>query len=309
MRRVTMLLLLVFVGAPLAALLAAGVASSLLGAAVRIPVAAPPADLALAPVRFTTRDGVEIAAWSAEAEAPKATVIIAPGFGSSRGDAAGGLYALMRDLLGRDYSVLALDLRNHGESGDGPRLLAGGIDEAADIVAALDWIKRRHPSRRIAVYGIDLGAAAALVAVAGDPRIEAVVSADLFARAEPFLSGVLVRRAAWPALAADLGLWGLRHLRGERREPTDMAVLAAHLPPMPWLIVQSAADPLVPLAEGQALAKAAPWAAFWVAPAPALDHPLLAGGGLHGRAHEFHREDWIEIVASFLDSTFATMFG
>lgn len=281
-------------------------------ASLRSPVVPPPADLPVKPVHFKARDGVDLVAWSVEAEAPKATVIIAHGLGANRGDSLADLYGLTRDLLGRNYSVLALDLRGHGQSAAGARHLSGGLDEALDLIAAADFVAAQAPGRRIAALGIDLGGAAALAATAADSRFEALVAMDVFAAPDPFETEALRLRSQWPAALVDLGLWSARHVWGEGPgmfRPADIARLLAG---RPALFIQSGGDRLVPLADGQALARAAGDAALWVTPAPAIDNPILLAGGVwgsHGRAYALFREEWVETVAAFLDRRFATMFG
>ena len=64
-------------------------------------------------------------------------------------------------LLGHGFSVLLIDLQGHGETpGDAITL---GSRESADVRAALGWLKRTAPSRRIGVIGCSLGGAAVLL--------------------------------------------------------------------------------------------------------------------------------------------------
>ena len=64
-------------------------------------------------------------------------------------------------LLGHGFSVLLIDLQGHGETPGAAITL--GWRESADVRAALAWLKRTAPSRRIGVIGCSLGGAAVLL--------------------------------------------------------------------------------------------------------------------------------------------------
>jgi len=64
-------------------------------------------------------------------------------------------------LLGHGFSVLLIDLQGHGET---PGVaITMGSRESGDVRAALGWLKRTVPSRRIGVIGCSLGGAAVLL--------------------------------------------------------------------------------------------------------------------------------------------------
>ncbi|PWR22782.1 alpha/beta hydrolase [Zavarzinia aquatilis] len=309
MRRLAVLFLIVAAAVPVGV---GGVLPALLMSRFRSEVPPLPADIPAARVSFRSADGVDLVAWAAEAEEPKATVILVHGASGTRGDAYVGLYGMMRDLLGRNYSVLALDLRNHGESGAGPRGPSFGPDEARDVIAAADWIKSRSAGRRIAAYGISMGGNAVLYAAAADPRIEALITQDTYTVAPPVMRRGLIASTGLPEFVADAVLWSARHFWGLADEAGRGIEVTGSLGARPWLVIQSAADPIVPAGEGEALAAADPAARLWLTPAPAADDPLLleAGAwGSHARDYLLAREAWVDRVADFLDGQFAVMFG
>ncbi|MCF4166440.1 alpha/beta fold hydrolase [Zavarzinia compransoris] len=309
MKRVVVLLAVLAVAVPVVVL---GVLPAVLLAAYRNPVPPPPADLPLAEVRFESADGVPLVAWSAEAAAPKATVVLVHGATGTRGDEYVGFYGMMRDLLGRDYSVLALDLRNHGESGAGPRPPSFGPDEGRDVVAAVDWIKARHPGRRVAVLGVSMGGNAAIYAAAADPRIEALITMDTYAVAAPVTARGVAAESGLPAPVVDAVLWGARNLWGFADKAGRAIDVVAGLGARPYLIIHSLGDPIVPFADAEALAAADPAAALWATPAPAVHDPLIVEAGpwgAHALSYRLLREQWVDQVTAFLDRTFKTMFG
>jgi alpha-beta hydrolase superfamily lysophospholipase len=64
-------------------------------------------------------------------------------------------------LLRHGFSVLLIDLQGHGET-PGTAITLGSR-ESADVRAALEWLRRTAPSRRIGAIGCSLGGAAVLL--------------------------------------------------------------------------------------------------------------------------------------------------
>ncbi len=124
-------------------------------------------------LRLTTADdaGISAAFYPAESS-PSPAVILVHGFGKTRDEWSGFIPALQRAGL----SVLALDLRGHGESTR--RITAQGLvaldyrnfgprdfqDMLLDLDAAFNWLTRQPQvdRRRVAMAGADLGANLAL---------------------------------------------------------------------------------------------------------------------------------------------------
>jgi uncharacterized protein len=64
-------------------------------------------------------------------------------------------------LKNHGFSVLLIDLQGHGETPG--QAITFGARESADVIAALAWLKRINPERRIGVVGCSLGGAAVLL--------------------------------------------------------------------------------------------------------------------------------------------------
>jgi fermentation-respiration switch protein FrsA (DUF1100 family) len=129
-------------------------------------------------VRFASRDpsvpGAVLAGWwipSATAGAP--AVILVHGIQSCRREAnvlvpAGMLYR-------HGYSVMLIDLRDHGDSGGDDARFAAGTEEYLDVLGAWDWVLAQGvPAQRIGLVGVSFGAASTLIAGGEEPRVAAV---------------------------------------------------------------------------------------------------------------------------------------
>lgn len=124
-------------------------------------------------VRFRSRDGVDLAGWLVPGTS-SVTVILAHGYGRSKGE----LLPHAAYLHSAGYTVLLMDFRGRGESAGND--ITFGAGEQLDVLAAVDFVKR-HGKGPIAVMGVSLGAAAAILAAAQCPDIRAVISEGTFA--------------------------------------------------------------------------------------------------------------------------------
>ncbi|MGD0200088.1 MAG: alpha/beta fold hydrolase [Bryobacteraceae bacterium] len=153
-------------------------------------------------VSFYTRDGIRIAAWFERpwiVAKPLGTVILVHGAqGNKTGMASyGGL------LLQRGFSVLLPDLRAHGESSG--NYSSFGYREAADVLAAIAWVKQHSGGEPIVLFGYSAGAVAVLYAAAQSPDVTAVIVdsphldiSDVLSRESDFV-GAAPRHAGVPA--------------------------------------------------------------------------------------------------------------
>ena len=77
------------------------------------------------------------------------------------------------------FTVLAFDFRGHGASGGTGSTL--GLDEKRDVIGALDYLAASGvEARRIGVYGVGMGAHAAVLAAADRPSASVLVLSGLY---------------------------------------------------------------------------------------------------------------------------------
>lgn len=156
-----------------------------------------PADLGLEyeTVHFTTDDGVTLSGWFVPAARDTRTaVIVLHGFGGHR---LPELAAFVPWLQER-HNVLQFDFRGHGESGEGTVTL--GAAERRDVAAAVAFLEHRGLGP-IALFGISMGAATAIVS-APDLPVAAVVADAPFAELHHPIANRM-REAGYPL--AELG--------------------------------------------------------------------------------------------------------
>ena len=130
-------------------------------------------------VRFTTVDGLEIAAWYVPS-ANGAVIILVHGLGSNRGE----LLEMAAALQETGFGALLVDLRNSGDSSGSVTTL--GLLESRDVIAGVDFLVGRTEvdPERIGIYGMSMGAATTLMSAGQDERLKAVVSAAGFTSIE-----------------------------------------------------------------------------------------------------------------------------
>jgi uncharacterized protein len=190
----------------LAAIAAAAVAIGVSIACQQVPAAA--ANALLKPSRRVARvavpdgcvaaafegDGVVLKGWRCAAgESPRATLILLHGIADNRATWRSAIARFTRER----FEVIAYDSRAHGDSGG--TVCTYGFLEKRDLDRVLDVLDDR-PS---VLIGASLGAAIALQAAAGEPRVAGVVAAETFSdlrtvaveRAPFFLTRGTIRKA------------------------------------------------------------------------------------------------------------------
>lgn len=132
-------------------------------------------------VRFPSRtDDITISAWFIpNQDAPTAsqnypTVIIVHGFSDCRHRPFSLIPAGM--LTHNGFNVLAIDLRDHGDSEIEDGRMAAGTNEYLDILGAWDWLilEKGMSAEKIGLFGYSLGGTSVMIAAGKESRIAAV---------------------------------------------------------------------------------------------------------------------------------------
>ncbi len=194
-------------------------------------------------ITLATRDGLKLAAWYTP---PQNGVIVlaAHGYGVRRSPEIVALFAR------HGYGVVAWDMRAHGES-EG-ELCTVGYAEAWDVEAALDYALAQPGVEHVAAWGESMGGAAAILAAARRPEIEALVADSAFTS----LEDELAVRIPFPLLRPPVRFFAEQAAGGSIQSVRPVDEIG-RLSPRPVFIIQGLADRSIPLDSGRRLYEAA----------------------------------------------------
>ena len=196
-------------------------------------------------VSFPSRDPrqppLTIRAWwipAARADAP--AVIVVHGWGGCRRDPAILLPAGM--LHRNSFSVLMIDMRDHGDSDVEDGRYAAGTEEYRDVLGAWDWLRAQGvPAERIGLFGHSGGAPAVVMAMASEPGVAATWEDSGDADIEEALAEELAR-AGFPGWLTPGGLLWARLVAGDDLTGRNPLVETERIGARPLEIVHGAAD-------------------------------------------------------------------
>lgn len=112
------------------------------------------------PFRLSTADGQELGAWFIDGRPDRPIVLLLHGNGGRRS----ACLAEAELAASTGSAVLLISFRAHGDSTG--EVNDFGYSGRRDVIAAVEWLRERHPGRPVVVWGQSLGAAAALFAAA-----------------------------------------------------------------------------------------------------------------------------------------------
>jgi pimeloyl-ACP methyl ester carboxylesterase len=187
--------------------------------------------------------------------------VLVHGWGGDRSDLHVVETALVYHRAG--FNVLMLDLRAHGGSG-GDRITVG-YREARDVRGALSWLERRgFDPQDVVLHGWSLGGAAVVQAAPGT-GVAAVVEEAAYADLVPLLRERLPEESGLPAffnpgillmgrLFLGIDPWAVR--------PVEEAG-QLYREGVPFMIIHSRDDEMIPFEHAESLAAAHPDATLW----------------------------------------------
>jgi alpha-beta hydrolase superfamily lysophospholipase len=201
-------------------------------------------------------DGVELRGWKVVPASPNGDwVLLFHGVSDNRTGDLGHAEFLLR----HGYSVVMMDSRAHGKSGD---MATYGWKERYDTVAITDALYTTEKIRHLYAHGVSMGAAIAFQSAAVEPRIAAVSAEDPFANlrevtydyagldVSPFLGKTLFRPASIFAMRAVALTGGFN--------PDEVSPeKAVALRPFPVLLICGTNDHRIPCRHAEAIYNAA----------------------------------------------------
>jgi pimeloyl-ACP methyl ester carboxylesterase len=291
--------------------LAIAIGPAFMGPGGRLPLAGTPADVGLRyeNVAFQPPDRpITLHGWWMSAGARKAAIVLVHGGGDdNRSQPHSNGLGLARDLVAHGYAVLALDLRNYGESDGTPEGITFGEEESSDVIGAMNFLGARDPTLRFGALGMSMGGHTVLYAATRDTRLEAVVTDGTFAEARPIAGNFAHASTGIPRAILTPFLWSAEWLHGIPLGRGRAIEVAGRIAPRRVLLIHNEGDPIVPTAECRRLASAIPDAETWITPAPPPDHPLWqtqGPWGMHTQCYKLDPEAYVTRVTRFFDATF-----
>jgi len=118
----------------------------------------PTIDLQLKDIEIRSESGSILAGWHVQSNKTKGVIVLLHGIRSSRMQ----MIDRAKLLYDQGYSSILIDFQAHGES-PGEYITIGHL-EKFDVKATIDFARSKHPNEPIAVIGVSLGGASAVLA-------------------------------------------------------------------------------------------------------------------------------------------------
>jgi alpha-beta hydrolase superfamily lysophospholipase len=199
-----------------------------------------------------TEDGLTLRGWHLPTQERRRLIIVVHGLWDNVDHVAGPALDLQR----RGYDVLLFDLRGHGRS-DWARL-SMGRRERRDLRAALEWARAEgFAPERIGWLGYSLAGSTLLMEAEENDEIWAAVVDSPFGNLPEVLDSQLSVQSGLPSVF-NPGILLAAHLAFDSPSSDLIPERSARLwGERPLLLIHGTADPIVPVEQGQAVARAA----------------------------------------------------
>jgi uncharacterized protein len=209
-------------------------------------------------------DGVEIAAWYIPSEENERAIILVHGTNNSRTNGFIDQFVpFAARLHAAGFSVLMIDLRGHGQSGDAR--LTFGIKERWDILGGVDWLRARgYSPGKIGVLGYSLGAGSVIGATAEDEAIGAVWLDSAYVDIDSVLEHSWRTLSGLPQVFWYPTKWMARLLYGVDFNASRPVDEIGKIAPRPIFMAHCKKDPLILISHMDRLLAAAQNTKTWV---------------------------------------------
>lgn len=240
-------------------------------------------------VRFLSTDGLEIAGWFLPSKLSNKVIILVHGMNSSRTAEFDGHFPEFGAALEQEgFTILMIDLRGHGQSGDAR--FTFGLTERRDVIGAVNWLKSKgYKPQNIGVLGVSMGAATAIGAAAEDIDIGALVIDSGYAQVYPVMQHNWRNVSRLPDIFLPSTMMFGSLLTGLDLNSSKPVNEIGYISPRPILIIHGVSDPFIPVNQAYVLKNAAdPSSEYWET--SAAKHP---------DSYNTNPETYIKRVASF----------
>jgi pimeloyl-ACP methyl ester carboxylesterase len=199
------------------------------------------------------------------------------------------------DLSRLGYGALLYDSRNHGASG--PARVGLGYNERLDVESAVRYLREVAPSDTIVLFGISMGATAALLAAAETPEVAAVISDSSFLSLKDTVDHHLSAFLHLPSFPIGNELrFFIERRAGFNGGDLDALEAVKRIGDRPIMFIAAARDKRMPpeIAEKLYRASVSPNRELLIVEGP--------GDNVHGHGYQANPTLYIERVRAFLES-------
>lgn len=135
-------------------------------------------------VTFSSYEEADISGWYIPSGNSVKAIVMVHGHGATRHEGM----RWVRALNSAGFNLLLIDLRSHGSSTPGP--ISMGYHEKKDVISAIDFLIDEKNNSSTGVFGVSMGSATGILAMAEDERIKAGVFEAGYSSLEEILSYV-----------------------------------------------------------------------------------------------------------------------
>ncbi len=197
--------------------------------------------------QWDNSDGTKANGWFLRGVSGAPAIILNHGYGKNRSE----LLNLGVKLKEAGYNVLLPDLRGHGKSSVTYSSL--GDYEKNDVNAAINFVKAKKNKQgellvdgsRIGLYGVSIGAYAAITATPGNPTVKVVIADGLYPKPD-WLTRQMVQQTfnTSPSIVNQFANWGLQgYFMGTYGEGSAAESLSRFKDQKLWLITYPSSNP------------------------------------------------------------------
>ena len=203
-------------------------------------------ELAYEDIIFTSSDGIKLSAWYIPAENSERALLFIHGHGADRHEGMRWFKAVHK----AGFNIFAIDLRNSGKSEKSFSSMS--FHERLDAISAVDYLQQNKKINDIGIFGVSMGGATSIAAMAGDPRIRAGVFEASWANMRDLHKGIIEQGfgiPSFPILPLTYLMLKLRTgIDFEQINPEDVI---GNIATRPTFVIHCTGDQLIPFSHGE----------------------------------------------------------
>lgn len=275
--------------------------------AARYPITESPADVGVEYEDVTivpVDEPLSLQGWWMPAAEPVATLVFIHGGSSNRHTSYFKALEFYREMVARNVSVFAIDLRNHGASDGASQGIRFGLSEKEDAKAAIAWARAKAPDLPLFAFGISMGGATLIYAMADAPTADGLILVDPLLDTPSCIQGAVHAETGIPHALLIPSAWSATTFFGLPTAEQEAFEAGKHLD-LPTLLIQDPGDPVTRASFARALVPFNANITLWLAPEPEPGHPDLewkGRWGSHVSAFDLYPEPTLSRIMAFIEA-------